>query len=220
MIVTMRAQNFPDNLEAAQLLAENLAGAIREAVVEYNRTERPTGPAMAKLHELEKRQAALNQHIGLLLDAAQIERDAAAHKARRPKRKLPEPFPLVKKSKAMLAAEREVEFAAVKVGKAYDALRAFAATEHADSFKAGQQSIVLQGAHSAASRDHTAASIKFGAERAAWQAACAAALDAEFKARESEAHELLDKLEDLIGPLRSRTFIAMKKLRALRKVLQ
>lgn len=222
MQILARAQNFPPKLEAAQALLESLDSEIRSAAEEYRKADygRPTAAGVIKMAGLTKRREKLAQHIGLLIDAEVIAREDTALKNIRAERKPPQAFPLPRKSKVLLAAEQEVEAAIAKVDAAHAAIRAFAMSDHRDVTKAGERSVRLQAQHKLASQEHLAASLKLTAERNAWHAACDATLEAEFKAREAKAHELLDALEDVLWPLRSRTFHMMQKLRTLRKAIK
>jgi hypothetical protein len=222
MQIYARAQNFPADLAAAQRLLETLNAQVREKAAEYNKAaESLRGMQLSpEFAELLARRERLERHIGELTQASLLAREMAAHEPKPPKRKLPELIQLPRKHKALLAAERAVEEAVEKVDAAHEAIRKFSNSDHSNTAKAAKQSVGLQAVHKVAVQEHLAASVKLAAERDAWHRQCDAALETAWREREATAHELLDKLEDLIWPLRNRTFFMMKRLRELRKVLK
>jgi hypothetical protein len=225
MAIYARADKFPATLDAAQALLASLENEIRSAAAEYNaqvdRTGRPSAAVVTTLNELQQRRDALARHVGRLSADAVLARDLARNEAgvRERQRKLPELLPLPRKNKALLAAEKAVDLAVQSVDRAHEAIRKFSRTEHADSLKAQKLAIALNASHRLAVQEHVAASLALTRERDTWHAACTEALNAAWTERAPDVHALVDKLEELLFPLRSKTDRAVRALRDLRKAL-
>lgn len=223
MIITAKNTKFPPTFEASQVAMEALTAETRAAAAEYNKAQesgRSVATAAARLAELEDRRRRLSLHLSILVTQVTFDREAAEAARARPKHQPPPLLPLPKKHRALLAAEKDIDAAIAKCDACHEALRAFAASDHGNDHRAHKKSLNLQTAHRLAVHDHVAASLKVTNEREIFHKACADAMEQEFRSREVHVHEYLDAIEDMLHPLRQRSFFMMKRLRDLRKAIK